>query len=883
MVVDLDLQEAEPSAVTAGHGRSGVVKLEWKNILTITNKTNVPDLRQLAVRGDLRASPFRSVCWAVFLGVLESPGTDDWPRQRYEARAHYRQLKDQFVLNPHQQTTDVRDDPLSQSKQSLWNQHFCDQELCAVIKQDVVRTFPGVDFFRKPTIQELMTNILFCYARQFPAMCYRQGMHEILAPLIFVIHSDQQALAHIQELHPDIDSNLLTILDPQYLEEDSYALFAKIMSQIESFYRITDVVPTATGYFPAQTPGSPLSSSPAGTKRKPEVEVVEQLNYIKDKILIKEDLHLHNHLLKLDIPLAIFGIRWLRLLFGREFALQDLLLLWDAIFGEGNDLGLINYVVVAMLIRIRDKLIYSDYTTCLSYLMRYPTNVDIALVIRHALHMKSPKVYERPAGAMIFLSSPKRQGGSQAVGAVRSKTVEMTHLKYSTLPAVHQRRGPVLVDDHPLQTRTSSDRIGIDDRQRTSSLPRNSGGGMRKATAVELRQVAHQATKKAITDSSQLDVRDPTVTDGYREDDPELLRIELQNAYNIMSVGRAKLLQYLAVLRRNIRPTNPQGELQQSLEGIEEICSLLKPRYDTVFRVPAPIDPATEANEEPQKARKPVPGSARLLPTEEQQQLASSNIQQRTQTPPNSLNLMRSYNYDLDCRRNSASQPNITQYEIPEDRYSKIATKKLANRKEVEMNVFTKDFTDRHRRVDDKELPSTNPLGHTEERSNTMAQISTTEKPQMQQIDLNTLNLQQLTQLKNQLDQELSIFQDSLNTIKMARSKYSASKEALEQFKGDWNDKQILVPLTGSMYVPGTIKDANNVIIEIGTGYYVENDLDSAKAFFKRRIEYVQEQLEKIEMMGIEKSKIRDTIREVMEKKLALFSKELQAKKREAE
>ena len=103
-----------------------------------------------------------------------------------------------------------------------------------------------------------------------------------------------------------------------------------------------------------------------------------------------------------------------------------------------------------------------------------------------------------------------------------------------------------------------------------------------------------------------------------------------------------------------------------------------------------------------------------------------------------------------------------------------------------------------------------------------MAQISTTEKPQMQQIDLNTLNLQQLTQLKNQLDQvsswavvfrvsrmainvlrmlrplqELSIFQESLNTIKMARSKYSASKEALEQFKGDWNEKQILVPLTG--------------------------------------------------------------------------------------
>ncbi|XP_052866382.1 TBC1 domain family member 5 isoform X2 [Anopheles cruzii] len=667
--------------------------------MKIADEDNLFGLRQLAVSGELRASPFRSVCWAVFLGVLQAPGSKSWPEQRRGARDHYHHLKNRFVMNPHL-STDVGDDPLSQSKQSLWNQHFCDQELCAVIKQDVVRTFPGVDFFRKPAIQELMTNILFCYARQFPAMCYRQGMHEILAPLIFVIHSDQQALAHIQELHPDVNRNLTMILNPQYLEEDSYAIFAKIMAQIESFYRITDVIPTATGYFPAQSPSTPtVTTSVAGNvcKRKPEIEVVEQLNYIKDKILIKEDLHLHNHLLKLDIPLAIFGIRWLRLLFGREFALQDLLLLWDAIFGEGYDLGLINFVVVAMLIRIRDKLIYSDYTTCLSYLMRYPTNIDISLVIRHALHMKSPKLYERPIGAMVFLSSPKHHLTQPPQTVMRSKATETNSLKYSTLPAVHQRRAQLAVD-HPLQSRSSQ----AEERQRTNSLPRHSAS-VRKATAGELRQAACLATKKAITKSAQTEMRDPTITDGYREDDPELLQIELQNTYNIMSVGRAKLLQYLTVLRRHIPQSNPHDEVQQSLEGIEEICSLLKPRYDTVFRVPAPIDAATEANEDPQRkaAQMYRPASAN----------AGSSTAQRTQTPPSSLNLQRSYNYDLDCRRNSASQP-PTQYEIPEDRYSKIATKKLANRKEVEMNVFSNDFADHRRRMDDKDLPNANPLGH---------------------------------------------------------------------------------------------------------------------------------------------------------------------------
>lgn len=50
-----------------------------------------------------------------------------------------------------------------------------------------------------------------------------------------------------------------------------------------------------------------------------------------------------------------FCSRWLRLLFGREFQIFDLLLLWDAIFAEGNHFELTNYIVVAMLISIREE------------------------------------------------------------------------------------------------------------------------------------------------------------------------------------------------------------------------------------------------------------------------------------------------------------------------------------------------------------------------------------------------------------------------------------------------------------------------------------------------------------------------------------------------
>jgi hypothetical protein len=45
--------------------------------------------------------------------------------------------------------------------------------------------------------------------------------------------------------------------------------------------------------------------------------------------------------------------RWIRLLFGREFAFEQLLSLWDRIFAYDPTLELIDLICVAMLLRIR--------------------------------------------------------------------------------------------------------------------------------------------------------------------------------------------------------------------------------------------------------------------------------------------------------------------------------------------------------------------------------------------------------------------------------------------------------------------------------------------------------------------------------------------------
>ncbi|XP_076766163.1 prefoldin 5 [Xylocopa sonorina] len=149
-----------------------------------------------------------------------------------------------------------------------------------------------------------------------------------------------------------------------------------------------------------------------------------------------------------------------------------------------------------------------------------------------------------------------------------------------------------------------------------------------------------------------------------------------------------------------------------------------------------------------------------------------------------------------------------------------------------------------------------------------MSEVSMSEAPHLQQIDLTTLSLQQLTMLKQQLDQELGVFQDSLQTLKIAQSKFQESGSCLEKINPSMEGNEILVPLTGSMYVMGKLMDTNNVLIDIGTGYYAQKNLKDAKDYFDGRVAYVTGQMEKIQHLGLEKSRVRDATVDVIEMKL---------------
>ena len=44
------------------------------------------------------------------------------------------------------------------------------------------------------------------------------------------------------------------------------------------------------------------------------------------------------------------------------------------------------------------------------------------------------------------------------------------------------------------------------------------------------------------------------------------------------------------------------------------------------------------------------------------------------------------------------------------------------------------------------------------------------------------------------------------------------------------------MPLTQSLYVPGMISESNKVLVDIGTGYYVEKSVPKAKELLDRKV-----------------------------------------------
>ncbi|KAG1942616.1 prefoldin subunit 5 [Rhinichthys klamathensis goyatoka] len=135
-------------------------------------------------------------------------------------------------------------------------------------------------------------------------------------------------------------------------------------------------------------------------------------------------------------------------------------------------------------------------------------------------------------------------------------------------------------------------------------------------------------------------------------------------------------------------------------------------------------------------------------------------------------------------------------------------------------------------------------------------------------VNLTELSLPQLEGLKTQLDQETEFLSSSIGQLKVVQTKYVEAKDSLNVLNKSNEGKELLVPLTSSMYVPGKLNDVNHVLVDVGTGYFVEKNVEDGKEFFKRKIDFLTKQIEKIQPALQEKHAMKQAVVEVMNMKL---------------
>ncbi|KAI5273903.1 RabGAP/TBC [Aureobasidium subglaciale] len=255
-------------------------------------------------------------------------------------------------------------DPLSEDSESPWAVLRKDEELRAEIMQDVDRCMPDIIYFRQPQTQTMLLDVLFVFCKLNPDVGYRQGMHELLAPILWAVEKDAVSSKATDDSSAD-DKMLCHVFDSDFIEHDTFTLFGIVMQGAKSFYE------QAAHKAPSKLTAS--TTKPTATLENP---ILTRIHRIFDEYLPHVDPTLARHLQDIDLIPQVFLMRWIRLLFGREFKFDDVLSMWDAIFADDPSLEIVDLVCLNMLLRLHWDLMDADYNTALTLLLRYPELED---------------------------------------------------------------------------------------------------------------------------------------------------------------------------------------------------------------------------------------------------------------------------------------------------------------------------------------------------------------------------------------------------------------------------------------------------------------------------------------------------------------------------
>ncbi|KAJ8605385.1 hypothetical protein CTAYLR_002399 [Chrysophaeum taylorii] len=317
----------------------------------------------------------RAWAWRLLLGVIPASGEAGAVEASLKAsRLRYEKLRREHLPDI-SSSCEEAGDPLTMAlgAESGWSRFYASADLRAEIQKDLDRlVISGLpeDHFSRSSFWASMLTVLTVWSTAHPDIGYRQGMHEILALVVLALE-DEIAYGCGPAEGDD--------------EADCFSLFEAIMVRHADHFH-------------------------AG----PEAPVVAACRTAQAELLELYEPRLARRLNDYVEP-QIYGLRWARLLFSREFEAPASLTLCDALFaaavGDGDPLAFrrtLQIFFVALLLVCAPRLMAAtDEMECLSVLMR-PQQCSVLDVVSLARRLIEAQSQTRLANDTIVASVDDR-------------------------------------------------------------------------------------------------------------------------------------------------------------------------------------------------------------------------------------------------------------------------------------------------------------------------------------------------------------------------------------------------------------------------------------------------------------------------------------------
>jgi hypothetical protein len=201
----------------------------------------INQLLKTAWNGNMCPDYMRGLCWRILLGIIPSNDKVNWDTHLNRILQDYHDLKSRVMPS----IDKVKDDPLSALSvgdkiSDEWSAYYKNVELNNFIKGDLDRLFlTGLDdeYFQTHEKREVLLALLFIWSMEHPMTSYRQGMHEIIGVVLYVIETEQVGWERYGN-----DHKLKPLFTPQNVEAFAYSIFDRIMIELEPLY---DPLPVA--------------------------------------------------------------------------------------------------------------------------------------------------------------------------------------------------------------------------------------------------------------------------------------------------------------------------------------------------------------------------------------------------------------------------------------------------------------------------------------------------------------------------------------------------------------------------------------------------------------------------------------------------------------